>query len=550
MKWSPSDRLCLVTVFLCGIFGAANGQSPNIILGRPTDSAVTASIMFSNDALFLIEYGRMTGLYEKETQWMQAQAGRPEEVLINGLLPGQRYFYRVRFRYSTAFQVLMTPEYRFQTARNPGEPFVFTVESDEHLYDKKGVRSIYRICLDNQAKDEPDFMLSLGDTFGDDHTPTTTTSQDLALLHLDYRPYLGAICHSVPFFFCLGNHEGQNDYYLEQNPPNNIAVQGTLWRKYYYPNPFPNRFYSGNNRQEAYGIGQPENYYAWTWGDALFVVLDVYRYQNPTNPKPDGWDWTLGREQYDWLKTSLQQSRAKFKFVFAHHVRGQGRGGINNSKLFEWGGLNGDGRTYGFDTYRSGWGKPIHELFREYGVTIFFQGHDHLFAQEVRDNIVYQTVPMPSDSTYNIGMLANAGAFVSNTIEGTGHLRVKVSPDCVKVDFIRSWLPKDTLSGGRKNGEIAFSYMAGGCSVTSLNTPYIPEDAVPRVYPNPAGQVINIAWPFGARNRRISLTDALGRVHSTRSTDQLSLAGMPSGILSLKMEYNGKIHTEQVMVIK
>ena len=105
---------------------------------------------------------------------------------------------------------------------------------------------------------------------------------------------------------------------------------------------------------------------------------------------------------------------------------------------------------------------PIHELFREYGVTIFFQGHDHLFAQEVRDNIVYQTVPMPSDSTYNIGMLANAGAFVSNTIEGTGHLRVKVSPDCVKVDFIRAWLPKNTLSGGRKNGETEFSYMAGG----------------------------------------------------------------------------------------
>jgi len=182
------------------------------------------------------------------------------------------------------------------------------VESDEHLYDKKGVKSIYRICLNNQANDTPDFMLSLGDIFGDDHTPETTTYEDMDTLHKTYRPLFGSICHSIPFFVSLGNHEGENDYYLGQTPPNNIATYGTLWRKFYYPNPYPNNFYSGDTVHEGFGMGQPENYYAWTWGDALFIVLDVYRTECYATllPKPQNWNWTLGFTQYTWLKTTLQ----------------------------------------------------------------------------------------------------------------------------------------------------------------------------------------------------------------------------------------------------
>ena len=134
---------------------------------------------------------------------------------------------------------------------------------------------MYKICLANQLADKPDFMLSLGDTFGDDHYPTTITSTELKDLHSYYRPFLGEIAHSVPFYFCLGNHEGENNFYLPLNPPNNLTAWATVWRKYYYPNPSPNSFYSGNTQVEPNGLGLPENYYAWTWGDALFVILDA-----------------------------------------------------------------------------------------------------------------------------------------------------------------------------------------------------------------------------------------------------------------------------------
>jgi hypothetical protein len=67
-------------------------------------------------------------------------------------------------------------------------------------------------------------MLSLGDIFGDDHNPFTITSAELDVLHANYRPFLGSICHSIPFYVCLGNHEGENDYYLGKTPPNNLAI--------------------------------------------------------------------------------------------------------------------------------------------------------------------------------------------------------------------------------------------------------------------------------------------------------------------------------------
>ena len=163
-------------------------------------------------------------------------------------------------------------------------------------------------------------------------------------------------------------------------------------------------------------MGESENYYAYTWGDALFVVLDVYRYDSETSAKPDNWEWTLGQTQYDWLKTTLETSNSKYKFVFAHHVSGEGRGGIVQAKKFEWGGYEADGTTYGFTKNRPNMAKPIHQLFVDNKVNIFFQGHDHLFAHEVMDGIVYQEVPMPSDSTYQIGMLANADAYVSERV--------------------------------------------------------------------------------------------------------------------------------------
>jgi hypothetical protein len=539
--------ICILIVLLFGTI--AKGQNFSIILGRPTDKSVTLSILFDQNTDYYIEYGTVPGVYGKTTTNYIAKANVPDELELIGLNVNTKYYYRVQYKSNAILNFKASTEYYFNTQRTINSVFTFTVESDEHLYDKKGVRSMYQVCLNNQALDKPDFMLSLGDIFGDDHNPYTITSAELDALHKDYRQYLGSICHSIPFFISLGNHEGENDFYLGQNPPNNLAIWATYWRKFYYPNPYPNNFYSGNEDIEPYGVGSPENYYSWTWGDALFVVLDVYRNQNPNNPKPQGWDWSLGVKQYNWLKTTLEKSTSKYKFVFAHHNRGQGRGGIIPAKLFEWGGYEQDGKTWGFDKNRPGWGKPIHQLFKDNGVNIFFQGHDHLFAHEVMDDVHYQQVPMPSDSTYMIGKLANADAFVSDTLDGTGHIRVSVSNSCVKVDYVKAYLPKDTLDGKHKNREIGFSYTIGGCIVTSIedlsNT--IVNDFV-QVYPNPVKNKLFLRFKSNMSKFEAKLMNSTGDVLFITTNKEIDVSGFVPGVYFLSIQIDNQIIRKKILI--
>lgn len=518
------------------------GQNINVILGRPTDTSITASILLDQNSNYFLEYGTTSGSYSNNTSTYAASANIPDEVDLHNLNSNTKYYYRIKYKLTTAITFNTTPEYSFHTQRAKGSEFVFTIESDEHLYDKKGVKSIYQICLNNQAKDKPDFMLSLGDIFGDDHNWSTITSGELDTLHKDYRPFLGSLCHSVPFYICLGNHEGENDYYYNQNPGNNLCVWGTQWRKFYYPNPYPNGFYSGNTDNEPYGIGNPENYFSWTWGDALFVVLDVYRDQCDTSDKPIKWAWSLGFPQYTWLKNTLENSTAKHKFVFAHHIRGQGRGGITNATQFEWGGL--DGGTDKFAINRPGWAKPIHKLFVDNGVNIFFQGHDHLFAHEVLDGVTYQEVPMPSDSTYEIGKLANAGAYTSDTLDGTGHIRVTVNAQCVKVDFVRAYLPQDTVSGVHHNGEVAFSYTVGTCWPQAINNSSI-ENV--KVFPNPVSDFINIESNNAVVTNSILYNLTGAKILETKNS-KIDVSQLVNGLYILELRQGQNIQRTKITI--
>ena len=97
-------------------------------------------------------------------------------------------------------------------------------------------------------------------------------------------------------------------------------------------------------------IGLRKDYCAWTWGDALFVILDNYWHspaqvdnnfrteasdQDHNGNMRDWWGMTLGEAQYQWFKRTLERSQAKYKFVFAHHVLGTGRGGVDECDFYE-----------------------------------------------------------------------------------------------------------------------------------------------------------------------------------------------------------------------
>lgn len=540
--------LTFTSLILTGSANLLKAQNNSIILGRPTDVSITASIMFDQNVEYYFQYGTTSSNYTDSTIVFTNSANLPDEPDLQNLIPDTKYFYRVKYRLIGAGAYTASPEYTFHTQRVQGSMFSFTIEADEHLYDL-GNPHLYSITLQNEAADNPDFMLTLGDIFGDDHHPSTTTLFKMDSLHNAYRPFLGSICHSVPLYVCLGNHEGENDYYLDSMPPNNIGVFGTLARKKYFPNPSPNNFYSGDTIPEGFGMNLPENYYAWTWGNALFVVLDVYRTEchDSLVPKPTNWNWTLGTTQYNWLANVLQNSTAQYKFVFAHHIRGQGRGGKISAPLFEWGGNQTVGGAYTFPANRPGWAMPIHQLFTTYGVNIFFEGHDHLFAHEVLDSVTYQGVPMAADSTYNSGMQMWGSYYTSasDTLSGSGHLRVTVSPACVMVDFVRAYLPADT-NATHHNGEVAFSYSIGNC-VTGIVTNNNEQTEI-KVYPNPAKNRINVLLPSEIKNYKINLQNMLGQTLLQTQPNVIDVSNIPNGIYFVTIETEKNIFNKKVII--
>lgn len=437
----------------------------NIVLGNPTNTSIAANV-FSPDqsgTVWLV-YGNTPGNYDGKTSPMALSAGHPLEIPISGLQANTRYYYRLYFQGADAASTGFSTEYSFHTARSPGSTFVFAIQGDSHPERLKTQfdPDLYTRTLQTAAADRPDFYILSGDDFSvDTLDPATITAEQVTGRYTLQRPFLGQIGHSSPLFMVNGNHE-QAAAYLLDGTPDNVAVWAQNARNAHYSQPAPDGFYTGNAVPVTH-VGLLRNYFAWTWGDALFVTIDPY-WASPvavdnqfggTTKRLSMWDVTHGDTQYQWLKKTLEESKAKYKFVFAHHVMGTGRGGIELAKLWEWGGEDTKGATAYFAVQRPTWPSPIHQLLVKNGVTIFFQGHDHIWVRQQIDGVTYQTLSEPADPNYS---LWNSDAYLSgDKFPNTGYTRVTVSPSNVKVEYVRTYLPKDETAG-TASGATVFSY--------------------------------------------------------------------------------------------
>ncbi len=299
---------------------------PTPLLGRPTDKSVNLNIVPVETLEIFLEYRENNNTSILKTPAGIAEAGIPKNIEISGLAPDTGYIYKLCYRKPGDTTVRCSPDYTFHTQRGPGSSFVFNVQADSHL-DERASGDLYQRTLSNELGDKPDFLIDLGDTFMTDKLPVKNKETYLNQ-YLEQRSFIDTAGHSVPLFLVIGNHDGEAGYAVDGNG-NNIAVQSLQFRKQYFPNPEPDGFYTGNSVNDEV-TGMMQDYYAWVWGDALFVVLDPYWYTT-TKPggKTDGWGWTLGETQYHWLKQTLENNQAPYKFVFAHHLVGgdlQGRG--------------------------------------------------------------------------------------------------------------------------------------------------------------------------------------------------------------------------------
>jgi hypothetical protein len=412
-------------------------------------------------------------------------SGEPVKVVINGLSADSRYSYRLLYRAGSGDPWTEGSEHSFHTQRAPGSTFTFTIIADSHMNGGGGNVALYQQTLNNVADDHPDFHFDLGDTFWIDGVTTTAVANQR---YLSQRQWMGTISHSAPIFIATGNHENEEGWNFDDTPVSK-ALLSVAARKRYYLNPITDGFYSGNNDLlPAIGGDQlREDYYSWTWGDALFVVFDPFQYtmtdpygtaggedNDEGTPSHDRWDWTLGKQQFDWLKQTLENSHAKYKFMFAHHMLGGAedyvRGGAGPANMFEWGGYNLDGTTWGWDTRRPGWGPdPIRQIMINNHVSAFFYGHDHEFAYQMRDGIVYQLVPSPSMVGLGFNQYYQGNPYTIQILPNSGHIRVTVSPSQAMVEYVRS-----DISGGT-NEEVSYSYIINP-SVSTCQGDFAPSD--------------------------------------------------------------------------
>lgn len=408
------------------------------ISGIPTDTSIVINVVPALDMEISVTYGPAGGA--AQTVSVTGKANTPTEITLTNLTPDTLHVYTVNGG----------AQHTFHTARTPGSTFVFDIQGDSHpeRVNRQFDADLYAHVLTAAAGDEPDFFIAIGDDFSVDALKNANRAT-VTQLYINQRQWLGLV--DAPVFLVNGNHEQASLANLD-GTPENISVWAQTARNAYYPQPAPDGFYTGDVEPVEH-IGLLRDYYAFTWGDALFVVIDPYwhslqtvdnQYGADRNTKNtrDLWNITLGETQYRWFRETLETSTAKYKFVFTHHVNGTGRGGIEVAGSYEW------GDSANLAAHRPGWDKTIHQVMVDSGVTIFFQGHDHIFARQELDGVIYQSLPNPANPNYS---WENEDAYkTGDKFPNSGRVRVTVSPDGVTVDYIYSYLDKPD--------ELAFSY--------------------------------------------------------------------------------------------
>jgi hypothetical protein len=337
---------------------------------------------------------------------------------FSNLEAGQRYEYRIvnGGEQGTVYTGSLI------TQRETGATFTFGVMTDSHIEPPDAVYtgSFPELTLRGIARDvaavHPDFLINMGDMldfhyFGFNAPPPDPSYARGA--YLRYRDSLGDTLGNAAHFPVIGNWEGEDGFYTAEQ-----IDRARSQRLLYLPGPTPSTYpESGSTTQD---------YYAFTWGDALFIVLNVMSYTTTphllsSNPGlPD--DWTLGAAQMSWLQQTLEGATSKWRFLFIHHTVGGAAGNYSDSAY---------GRGGGQAAY-VGEQAIVHELMLKHGVQIFFYGHDHVFTDMVVDGIHY-TLPGSSGAPWKF--TSSETGYTSYWTE-SGFGRVEVGPAAVNVKFV------------------------------------------------------------------------------------------------------------------
>jgi 3',5'-cyclic AMP phosphodiesterase CpdA len=294
------------------------------------------------------------------------------KVFAKNLTPNTAYDYR----YGDKELNLWASSGSFTTANPASTTLEFLHLSDPQGWEESHYVN-YASLLESATKEsKASFIALTGDIVNNDWAGYAPTLQQWKWA-LD-TPY--SILKNYPVAPVAGNHEAAN-------------------------NDFSSRFALATPDTDK---GLTGDYYSFDYGPAHFTAINTND-TTKTDPATG-----LGDDQLNWIKTDLEESKAKkWKIVLLH--KGLFDAGAHCSNLA-------DDNDYDIPLIR----QQLAPLFTQYGIDLVLQGHDHLYSRSYptiakQDGTSYSYSIDPSYSQYNATIDGNPIAMMQN-LKGTLYL--------------------------------------------------------------------------------------------------------------------------------
>ena len=103
-------------------------------------------------------------------------------------------------------------------------------------------------------------------------------------------------------------------------------------------------------------------------------------------------------------------------------------------------------------------------------VSAVFHGHDHQYAYELRDGIVYQSLPAAGFAGTGFNIYSQSNPLTKKVLPSPGHLRITISPNAATVAYVSS--------GTTTNGQVSYSYTIAPGQFSSSIASHLAEECI------------------------------------------------------------------------
>lgn len=395
------------------------------LLSCPTETSIRITALNHKNAAEAVIELRKEGLQDWERRPPALKIAPYERLdwTLKDLSSATRYEYRVLLKPAGEESPRPAAVGSFRTQRKGPASYTVVLMTDPHTGSfPPGSGPVLTLdkVVQNAARAKAEFVLDLGDNVAwpGSREFAQKNSNGALSAYAAYRRQIGPLSMHCPHFAVIGNWAGESGKFPEKSIQTVAAVRRAL-----LPGP--------DHQTYPQGGSENEDYYAFSWGDALYVILNIQTYSKPSAPERfptlmadvnEITEWTLGGKQMAWFETTLKNATERFRFVCVHHPAG-GNAGDSLNTLYGRGGAR---------AWNVGEQVKIHSLMKKHKVQIFFYGHDHVFVDDVVEGIHY-TLPGSCGAPWKFTKQETG---YERFWPDSGHAQLDVTPEKATVTFI------------------------------------------------------------------------------------------------------------------